>query len=32
MLRVTNSCLTNVDGYHQSLALKDMRMGIAMAY
>ncbi len=32
MLRVTSSCLTNVDGYYQSLALKAMRMGIAMAY
>lgn len=32
MLRVTASCLTNVDGYYQSLALKAMRMGIAMAY
>jgi anaerobic carbon-monoxide dehydrogenase catalytic subunit len=32
MLRVTSSCLTNVDGYYQSLALKSMRMGIAMAY
>jgi carbon-monoxide dehydrogenase catalytic subunit len=32
MMRVTSSCLTNVDGYHASLALKAMRMGIAMAY
>jgi anaerobic carbon-monoxide dehydrogenase catalytic subunit len=32
MLRVTSSCLTNVDGYYQSLALKAMRMGVAMAY
>ncbi len=32
MMRVTASCLTNVDGYYQSLALKAMRMGIAMAY
>ena len=32
MLRVTASCLTNVDGYYQSLALKAMRMGIAMAF
>ncbi len=30
--RVTGSCLTNVDGYHVSLALKAMRLGIAMAY
>ncbi len=32
MLRVTSSCLTNVDGYYRSLALKAMRMGVAMAY
>jgi carbon-monoxide dehydrogenase catalytic subunit len=32
MLRATSSCLTNVDGYYASLALKAMRMGIAMAY
>jgi carbon-monoxide dehydrogenase catalytic subunit len=32
MLRATSSCLTNVDGYYQSLALKAMRLGIAMAY
>ncbi len=32
MMRVTSSCLTNVDGYYQSLALKAMRLGIAMAY
>ncbi len=32
MMRVTSSCLTNVDGYYQSLALKAMRMGVAMAY
>jgi len=32
MMRVTSSCLTNVDGYYASLALKAMRMGIAMAY
>jgi carbon-monoxide dehydrogenase catalytic subunit len=32
MLRATSSCLTNVDGYYQSLALKAMRMSIAMAY
>ena len=28
----TGSCLTNVDGDYQSLALKAMRLGIAMAY
>ena len=28
----TSSCLTNVDGYYTSLALKAMRLGIAMAY
>jgi carbon-monoxide dehydrogenase catalytic subunit len=32
MMRATSSCLTNVDGYYQSLALKAMRLGIAMAY
>lgn len=32
MMRVTSSCLTNVDGYYVSLALKAMRMSIAMAY
>ncbi|MFH1090234.1 MAG: anaerobic carbon-monoxide dehydrogenase catalytic subunit [Pseudomonadota bacterium] len=32
MLKSTSSCLTNVDGYYVSLALKAMRMGIAMAY
>jgi carbon-monoxide dehydrogenase catalytic subunit len=32
MLRATSSCLTNVDGYYQSLALKAMRMAVAMAY
>jgi carbon-monoxide dehydrogenase catalytic subunit len=32
MMRATSSCLTNVDGFYQSLALKAMRMGIAMAY
>ncbi len=32
MLRVNASCLTNVDGFYQSLALKAMRMGVAMAY
>ena len=28
----TSSCLTNVDGYYTSLALKAMRLGISMAY
>ncbi|ROQ90147.1 anaerobic carbon-monoxide dehydrogenase catalytic subunit [Desulfosoma caldarium] len=32
MLRATSSCLTNVDGYYVSLALKAMRMSVAMAY
>jgi carbon-monoxide dehydrogenase catalytic subunit len=32
IMRVTSSCLTNVDGFYQSLALKAMRMGVAMAY
>ena len=32
MMRATSSCLTNVDGYYASLALKGMRMGVAMAY
>jgi len=32
MMRATSSCLTNVDGYYQSLALKAMRMSVAMAY
>ena len=32
MLFATSSCLTNVDGYYVSLALKAMRLGIAMAY
>jgi len=32
MMRATSSCLTNVDGYYVTLALKAMRMGIAMAY
>ncbi|MEJ5365888.1 MAG: anaerobic carbon-monoxide dehydrogenase catalytic subunit [Desulfosoma sp.] len=32
MLRATSSCLTNVDGYYVSLALKAMRMAVAMAY
>jgi len=32
MMRATSSCLTNVDGFYQTLALKAMRMGVAMAY
>jgi len=32
MMRATSSCLTNVDGYYVSLALKAMRMSIATAY
>jgi carbon-monoxide dehydrogenase catalytic subunit len=32
MLRASSSCLTNVDGYYVSLALKAMRMSIATAY
>lgn len=28
----TSSCLTNVDGYYVSLALKAMRLSVAMAY
>jgi len=32
MMRATSSCLTNVDGYYVTLALKAMRMGVAMAY
>jgi carbon-monoxide dehydrogenase catalytic subunit len=32
MMRAASSCLTNVDGYYVSLALKAMRMSIAMAY
>jgi carbon-monoxide dehydrogenase catalytic subunit len=32
MMFATGSCLTNVDGYYVSLALKAMRLGIAMAY
>ncbi len=32
MMRATSSCLTNVDGFYQSLALKAMRMSVAMAY
>jgi carbon-monoxide dehydrogenase catalytic subunit len=32
MMLSTSSCLTNVDGYYVSLALKALRLGIAMAY
>jgi len=32
MMLSTSSCLTNVDGYYVSLALKAMCLGIAMAY
>ncbi len=32
MMTATSSCLTNVDGWYQSLALKAMRMAVAMAY
>ena len=32
IILATSSCLTNVDGYYVSLALKAMRLGIAMAY
>jgi carbon-monoxide dehydrogenase catalytic subunit len=32
MMLSTSSCLTNVDGYYASLALKAMRLGIAMGY
>jgi carbon-monoxide dehydrogenase catalytic subunit len=32
MMMATSSCLTNVDGYYVSLALKAMRLSIAMAY
>lgn len=32
MMLASSSCLTNVDGYYTSLALKAMRMSIAMAY
>jgi len=32
MMRASSSCLTSVDGYYASLALKAMRLGIAMAY
>jgi len=32
MMLATSSCLTNVDGYYASLALKAMRLAVAMAY
>jgi len=32
MMLATSSCLTNVDGYYLSLALKAMRLSVAMAY
>ncbi len=32
MMLATSSCLTNIDGYFASLALKAMRLSIAMAY
>lgn len=32
MMKATSSCLTNVDGYYVSLALKAMRLAVAMAY
>jgi carbon-monoxide dehydrogenase catalytic subunit len=32
MMYATSSCLTNVDGSYASLALKAMRLGVAMAY
>jgi len=32
MMNSTGSCLTSVDGYYVSLALKAMRLSIAMAY
>jgi len=32
MMLATSSCLTNVDGYYASLALKALRLGVAMAY
>ncbi|MBE0481030.1 MAG: anaerobic carbon-monoxide dehydrogenase catalytic subunit [Dehalococcoidia bacterium] len=32
MMRATSSCLTNVDGDYVSLALKAMRLAVAMAY
>ncbi len=32
IMAATSSCLTNVDGYYASLALKALRLGVAMAY
>ncbi len=32
MMLATSSCLTNVDGYYLTLALKAMRLSVAMAY
>jgi carbon-monoxide dehydrogenase catalytic subunit len=32
IMSTASSCLTNVDGYYVTLALKAMRLGIAMAY
>lgn len=32
MMNATSSCLTNVDGYYRSLALKAIKLSIAMAY
>jgi carbon-monoxide dehydrogenase catalytic subunit len=32
MMFSTSSCLTNVDGYYVSLAVKAMRLGVAVAY
>jgi carbon-monoxide dehydrogenase catalytic subunit len=32
LMLATSSCLTNVDGFYGSLALKAMRLGVAMAY
>lgn len=32
ILLAVSSCLTNIDGYYASLALKAMRLGIAMGY
>ncbi len=32
MMTATSSCLTNVDGYYLSLALKALRLGLATAY
>jgi carbon-monoxide dehydrogenase catalytic subunit len=32
MMLATSSCLTNVDGYYTSLALKAMRLALAMGY